>query len=259
MRAPLPRTQGRRRPHLRPRARRDLRRGPLRQDHARGGGRNGAAPEGGRGHDRVGRRNVQDLVRDLRQGPLRGVQRRQSAQRAGGPEDVPVVSSTAGRRGRNPAIRAAHVHWAGALQGAGGARARHRQPPGRDAAPRRGARLYERGLARRHLLVPAERPLPEPRGLPAGPRRRHARGVPAPSWTPGWTCSWTARTSPCRGTCCLPTSATRSSSGSPKRTWRRSTARSTASTRPGCASISAGATTRGRTSATSPWTPCSRP
>ena len=72
-------------------------------------------------------------------------------------------------------------------------------------------RLHERGLARRDLAVPAERLLPDARGLSRGARRRDARRNTAPSSRRGSTCSSTAPTSPCRGTCCSPTSPTTSS------------------------------------------------
>ena len=169
---------GRRRSALRPRARRALRRGRLRPHHARGGPRDRPAPGRGRGGRGVGRGDVEDLLRHLRQGPLHRLRGGRPPQRAGRPQDVPLLPRPPRAGGGHPDLRPADVRGRGPLEGAGRPAGRHRQPPRRHGGARGLGGLHERGLARRGVAVPPERALPHARGLPRGARGCDGRGVP---------------------------------------------------------------------------------
>ena len=217
--------------------------------------RRGRPPPGrGRHRHRMRRRDLENLLRHLRQGPLLRLRRRQPAQRPRRPEAVPRASSSGWRKsGGTPTY--ARPMCVGEVRPTG----QHElekdiaQPPRRHGRARRAAGLHERRQSGRHLVVPAERFLPDPRGLPRRPRRRHGRRVPphrrrrprpaARLPRPRALAPHALRRSQRRG---IP-------QRSPRPTSRRSTTRSTASPRSASASTSAGATTKARTSATSTW------
>ena len=128
---------------------------------------------------------------------------------------------------------------------------RHREFWRRAGVIERRRRLSQRGLPRRRLLVSAQSLLPEPRGLYRGASRSaetrirgdHARRVPAADRL-SRRCHVAAHrlSGPERS---------RNSSSAPRSTSRRSITRSQTCRQSQCVSISAGATTRARTTTTS--------
>jgi creatinine deaminase len=106
--------------------------GGLRCLHDRGGGRDGAAPEGGRDRHRLGWRDVEDQLRDLCEGPLYRLFRRQPAQRAGRSEDVSELPERLADDGGTPKYARPMCTGEVRSKGQGELGKGHRQPQGRD-------------------------------------------------------------------------------------------------------------------------------